>query len=143
MKKSLLLFIALLISIQFIPTSKTNPLVDEKLKLNAKSEVMNILKRSCYNCHSNETKWPIYSNIAPFSWFIISGVKNGRKALNFSKWEDIKSDIKIKRLQRAIKTINNNLMPPPGYLKIHDDAILSEEEKKIITKWFKLELKKL
>ncbi len=143
MKKSLLLFIALLISIQFIPANKTNPPVDENLKLNAKSEVIDILQKSCYDCHSNETKWPTYSNIAPFSWFIISNVKNGRKALNFSQWEDIQSDIKIKRLQRAIKTTNNGLMPPSGYLKLHDYAILSEEEKKIISAWFKLELKKL
>lgn len=143
MKKTLFLFVALLISIQFIPTTKTNPPIDDKIKLNAKSEVSKVLKKSCYDCHSNETKWPTYSNIAPFSWFIISNVKNGRKALNFSQWENIPSDIKVKRLQRAIKTTNNGLMPPSGYLKIHDYAILSEEDKKIISEWFKLELKKL
>jgi hypothetical protein len=143
MKKTLLLFVALLISIQFIPADKTNPPVDEKLKLNTKSEVMEILKKSCYDCHSNETKWPTYSNIAPFSWFIISHVRDGRKALNFSQWENIKSDIKIKRLQRAIKTTNNGSMPLPSYLKLHDKAVMSEEEKKIVVEWFKLELKKL
>ncbi len=142
MKKYIIALTVLLISIQFIPIDKINPPIDESTNLKASKEVLEILKRSCYDCHSNETTWPTYSSIAPISWQVAANVKNGRKALNFSNYSNIDKEIKTKRLERAIKTINNGLMPPPDYILLHKEAILSDEDKKIIVDWFKKELKR-
>ncbi len=141
MKKFIILLIVILIAIQFIPVDKTNPPIDAKANLTSPDEVMKILKNSCYDCHSNETIWPSYSAIAPFSIFIAGHVRDGRKALNFSNWANIAPDIKTKRIKRAIKTINNSMMPTPGYVRMHKETILSDEQKKIVVDWFKGELK--
>jgi len=142
MKKIMILLIIILIAIQFIPIDKTNPPIDAKSNLSAPDEVMTILKNSCYDCHSNETIWPSYSAIAPFSLIIAGHIKDGRKALNFSNWANIAPDIKVKRIERSIKTINNNMMPTPGYVRLHEDAVLSDEQKRIVVDWFEEELKR-
>jgi hypothetical protein len=136
MKKIFLIFLLILIAIQFIRPEKTNPPVDEKTTLKAPENVMKILKRSCYDCHSNETVWPWYSNIAPLSWSIISHVNDGRKALNFSNWTKIDPKIKEKRIKRAIKTTANGMMPLSTYLWLHEDAKLSKEDKEVLRRWF-------
>jgi hypothetical protein len=74
------------------------------------------------------------------SWSIVAHVNDGRKALNFSTYKEIDNDTKIERLKRAIKTVNNEMMPPPNYIRFHDEAILSDDDKLILTKWFKKEL---
>ncbi|MDA3907907.1 MAG: heme-binding domain-containing protein [Sulfurimonas sp.] len=140
LKKTLIITIILLISIQFISVDKTNPPVDESISLKAPNEVMSILKKGCYDCHSNETKWPYYSDIAPVSFFVASHVNKGRKAMNFSVWNKIDSKIKHKRLKRAVITVNNGIMALPSYISAHDEAKLSKGEKEIITTWFKKQL---
>ncbi|MCH9813122.1 MAG: heme-binding domain-containing protein [Epsilonproteobacteria bacterium] len=142
MKKIIFIIIIILIAIQFIPVNKTNPPINQSHTLVASDEVMHLLKKSCYDCHSFETKWPAYSNIAPLSWGIVDHVEDGREALNFSEWTKIKNDIKIKRLKRSIQTINNGMMPLPSYLKFHDEALLSDAEKKVVVDWCYEELKK-
>ncbi len=136
MKKTLFIIILLLVAIQFIRPERTNPPVDAKSTLKAPVEVMQILKRSCYDCHSNETVWPWYSNIAPLSWSIVGHVNDGRKALNFSRWTEIDPKIKEKRIKRAIKTTANGMMPLSTYLWLHEDAKLSKENKAVLKKWF-------
>ena len=142
MQKILLWSIVILLGIQLIRPDRTNPPIDPKVALQAPKEVQLILKRSCYDCHSHETKWPWYSNIAPLSWVIIGHVNEGREALNFSNWTNIPNDIKEKRLKRAIKTTRNGMMPISNYLWIHKKAILSAEEKKVIEKWCQKEITK-
>ena len=143
MKTTLLVIVGILIAMQFIIVSKTNPTINEDIKVNPPQEVLSILKASCYDCHSNETIWPAYSNIAPLSWSIVAHVNDGRDALNFSNWEDIDKKIKIKRLKRAIKTVNNGMMPLSSYLWLHDEAKLTNDQKNTLVEWFKSELKKL
>ncbi len=84
MKKILIIFIVVAIGIQFIPTDRSNPPVTHELQ--ASPEVMAILERACYDCHSNETVWPWYSKVAPVSWQISSHVVVGRRHVNFSEW---------------------------------------------------------
>lgn len=143
LKKSIIFTIVFLVSIQFISVEKTNPPVDVALSLKAPDDVMIILKKGCYDCHSNETKWPYYSDIAPASFFIASHVKKGRKALNFSTYEEIDPKIKKERLKRAIMTINNGMMALPSYLSVHNEAMLSKKEKAVLTKWFEKEIESL
>ena len=143
MKKAFLIIVLLLIGIQFIRPDRTNPSVDPTEALQAPEEVAAILRRSCYDCHSNETKWPWYSAVAPMSWSIASHVREGRKALNFSRYRTIDPKIKAKRLNRMIKTTRNGMMPLPSYLWLHKDAKLSPEDKQTIETWAESELQKL
>jgi hypothetical protein len=141
-KKILLVAIGILLLMQGIQPEKTNPPIDRDITLQAPKEVMQILKRACYDCHSNETVWPWYSKIAPLSWSIVSHVNEGREALNFSKWKEIETQTKIKRLKRAVKTVNNGMMPLSSYLLLHKEAVLSLKEKEILIHWFQDSLKK-
>lgn len=142
-KKTLIGIVIIFVGIQFIGVDKTNPPVDKKIALSANDEVINILKNSCYDCHSYETKWPYYSDIAPVSFFVASHVNKGRKALNFSEWENIDKEIKIQRLKRAVKTVNNKMMALPSYVSVHENAKLSKNDKETLTQWFEKELQKI
>ena len=141
--KITLIMIAILLAIQLIRPEKTNPPIDQSLTLKAPENVMKILKNSCYDCHSNETKWPAYAEIAPISWNIIGHVNDGREALNFSQWKTIDPKIKIARLKRSIKTINNGMMPLSNYLFMHDKAKLSDAQKRVIIQWCNQQLKEI
>lgn len=142
-KKTAIFTVIVLILIQFIHVDKTNPKVDDQLEVKAPEDVMNILKKSCYDCHSYETKWPSYSNIAPISFVVASHVKDARRAMNFSTWKVIDSKIKEERLKRAIQTVNNGMMALPSYIYAHKNAKLDNDEKKILSAWFKEELSAL
>ena len=142
-KKTIFTIVLTFIAIQFIPIEKSNPKVDEKIALTAPKNVMNILKTSCYDCHSYETKWPYYSDIAPISWVVSSHVKKARKAFNFSEWRNIETSIKEQRLKRAIITVNNEMMALPSYLSAHKEAKLNKDEKTVLTSWFKQELENI
>ncbi len=83
MKRTLLIFLILFIVMQFIQTEKTDEQVDKSLEIKADEQVITIFKNACYDCHSNEVKYPWYSNIAPFSWVISTHIEEGKKALNF------------------------------------------------------------
>jgi hypothetical protein len=143
LKKTIITILVILVGIQFIDVDKTNPPVDKEIALQTDEDVMKVLRNSCYDCHSNETKWPTYSSIAPISFFVASHVNKGRKALNFSLWQTIEPDIKLKRLERAIKTVNNEMMALPSYVSVHDNAKLTKEQKDTLTQWFEKEIQKL
>ncbi|BCD68840.1 heme-binding domain-containing protein [Nitratiruptor sp. YY09-18] len=120
---------------QFIPTyEKSNPPVEISKEIKVPKEVMAIFKRSCYDCHSNETKWPWYADVAPMSWVVRRDVIQGRKALNFSTWEEY-SDTKKQELKKQIFRSVEFAMPLPQYLWLHKDAKLSKEDKEIIRNW--------
>ena len=94
MKRALLIFLIIFVVMQFIRPNKENSAVDKNLEIKAPLEVMNILKTSCFDCHSNEVVYPWYSSIAPFSWVISTHINNGKKALNFSTWENYSPELK-------------------------------------------------
>ena len=143
LKKTVLSLLFVVISIQFIPLQRTNPKIDPTSELQAPSSVMNILKRSCYDCHSNETKWSKYAYIAPLSFGIVSHVKDGRKALNFSNYKNIPNNIKKMRLKRAIQTIKIDRMPLSSYTLFHKEVKLSKDDKKVLIDWFNKEYLKV
>ncbi len=143
LKKTLIATFLSILLLQFIPLEKTNPKVNDAVALNTDVKVMEILKKSCYDCHSDETKWSIYSDIAPLSFGVVSHVNDGRLALNFSKYDEIALERKEARLRRAITTVKNDRMPLPSYLTFHDEALMSKAEKIVLIKWFEKELVKI
>jgi len=105
--------------------------------------VHNILKRSCYDCHSSHTNWPWYSHIAPVSWLVADDVVKGRKKMNFSEWGKISAAKKEARLNEMCELIKSDEMPLPKYLIIHKDAVLTPQDKDALCQWVEAEMKKL
>lgn len=136
MKKFLVVVVVILIGIQFIPVEKTNPVVDKTLEIMPSGEAKELLARACLDCHSNETKWPWYSNYAPVSWFIVAHVNDGRRAMNFSEFLKMPQNLQTLRLRRSSQTLANARMPLQSYLKYHEEAHLSDSEKTTLSAWF-------
>ena len=127
--------IGILVFIQFIPVDRSNPPISADL--NAAPEVKEILKNSCYDCHSNETVWPWYSYVAPVSWLITNDVKDGRRHLNFSEWELLSIRDQIKASDEIREEVEEGEMPLPIYTFMHGDADLTEDQTKVIAEWTK------
>ena len=132
-KKVLIILVLLFAALQLVPVERTNPPVKSDLK--ASIEVNNILKNSCYDCHSNETKWPWYSYVAPVSFFLADHVEHGRKHLNFSEWGSLDSAKQKKKLHEIVEEIEEGEMPLSSYLLLHSNAKLTESDIKIIKEW--------
>lgn len=112
-------------------------------KLNVPSNVETILKRSCYDCHSNQTTWPWYSAVAPISWFVISDVTRGRAKMNFSEWGKYSQNKQSIKLDKICDQITDGNMPLKQYLYIHKNAVLSQQDKDILCNWANSESDKL
>lgn len=134
MKLALLIFLIIFIVMQFIQPDKENIIVDKNLEIKAPTEVMTLLKTSCFDCHSNETTWPWYSQIAPFSWVVANHVNTGRKALNFSTWENYSPQLKEEKLKAIYRTAYAS-MPLPSYIYAHEEANLTKEQRSMIRDW--------
>jgi len=133
-KKILLITFAIFILLQFIPAKIENPQTNPNLEIKAPQEIMTILKRSCYDCHSNSVHIPWYSAIAPASFMIKRHVDLGRAWLNFSTWENYtqkKKDDKLKEIFRAVYLA----MPLESYLWIHKGAKLTKKEIQKVRDW--------
>ena len=110
------------LGIQLIPAARSNPPVVRELVWDS-PRTLAFARRACFDCHSNETRWPWYSYVAPVSWLIARDVKEARDHLNFS---EISAD---DRAEPLAKRIQAGEMPLPKYLALHGEARLSETEK--------------
>ena len=125
--------IILLIGIQLIPVDRKNPPVTKEIAANEVAR--KVLKRACYDCHSNETLWPWYSYVAPVSWLIARHVDHGRDRLNFSEWDKYSLRDKKHILKDIPEEIEEGEMPMDNYLPLHPEAELSEEDIEALEKW--------
>ncbi len=126
---------AVFIIFQFVPyEGKGNPKTDKNLEIKLPSKVASVVKRSCYDCHSNDTKWPWWSSVAPMSWSVIDDVVEGRKALNFSIWNSY-SKQKQEKLKKEIYRTVAGPMPLPQYVWLHPQAKLTKEDINTIRDW--------
>ncbi len=119
--------------IQLIPVDQSNPQVESEIS--SPPEVRAILRRACYDCHSNETKWPWYSKIAPVSWLAASDVHEGREELNFSTWGRYNKEQQIKKLKESWEEIEEGEMPPGIFTFIHKDAAVSPSDRELLHRW--------
>ncbi len=122
------------LAMQLIIPSKTNPEVDKTKEIKAPQNVTATLKKACFDCHSNETKWPWYTSVAPFSWIAATHVQEGRAWVNFSEWESYDESNKTK-LKKLIFRAVFQAMPPHTYKLMHKDSELTQEEKKAVRDW--------
>ena len=114
--------------IQVMPYGRdhTNPPVRAEPAWNSQ-QTRDLAVRSCYDCHSNETTWPWYSNIAPVSWFLQSDVSRGRADLDFSEWDRPQEEA-----DEAARTVQEGEMPQWYYVIMHLDARLSSVDTQIL-----------
>jgi hypothetical protein len=100
------------------------------------------LRAACYDCHSHETRWPLYARIAPISWLIASDVNEGRQHLDFSDWPADPARA-AKKLDRINEVLDYREMPPKKYTLIHADARLTEAQRREIMDWTETAAEKL
>lgn len=114
-----------LLAIQFIPYGhdRVNPPVVAEPAWDS-PRTRELAHRACFDCHSNESRWPWYSNVAPISWLIQKDVVDGRRHLNFSEW-----DRPQRHAREASEELMDGEMPPALYLPLHAEARLSDAEK--------------
>jgi cytochrome c551/c552 len=140
LKKIALGFVIILVICQFFRIDKVNPPVDPAQDLfnlaKAPEDVTAIVKKACYDCHSNEVKYPWYTNIAPVSWWIKDHVNEGSRHLNFSIWGTYKTRRQDKKLKECVENIEEGEMPMYSYVWMHGEAKLSQEEKEKLMSWF-------
>lgn len=127
--------VGVLVLLSLVPLDRTNPPVTGDIQ--APAEVKAILKRSCYDCHSNETTWPWYSHVAPFNFLVKRDVSQGRKHLNFSEWGGYQPERKAKKQKECGEQVAEGEMPMAIYLPMHPDAKLSGADKQALDAWAK------
>jgi hypothetical protein len=135
--------IALLVTVQFIRPVKTNPPIVRARTVEAAiavpPAVEEILLRSCNDCHSDLTRWPWYSYIAPVSWLVVNDVNEGRRHLNFSEWLPPEvSDpaaYTLERFHTVCKAMESRRMPLRSYILIHRGARISGEDTEVVCGW--------
>ncbi|HWC18172.1 MAG TPA: heme-binding domain-containing protein [Terriglobales bacterium] len=118
---------------------------DKQLMTSAhiESPVLNVIQRSCQNCHSERTTWPVYSHIAPISWLIEKDVQEGRSRWNMSKWEQYSSEDREHILSQIGPMVRNKKMPLPQYGFLHPEARLSDGDAELLYQWSRQERKRL
>ena len=94
-----------------------------------------ILQNACYDCHSNNTQYPWYSNIQPLAWMMERHIKNGKEKLNFNDFGKNTTRKQISKLKGASNQIKDNAMPIISYSMMHEKANLTHEEKQVVIKW--------
>jgi cytochrome c553 len=141
MKKIIVVVLVAFIIIQFFPIDKTNPPPTpgmDFLKIkNTPEKIAHIIKTSCYDCHSNETAYPWYTNISPASWWVKNHINEGRKHLNFSTFAVYEPKRQLHKLEECIEMVEKKEMPLESYYLGHQNAKLSDEQRAELSQYFK------
>ena len=138
------LVVAIVLVIQVIPVKRNVSTVPpgqsfektEKVPAN----VAAILKVSCYDCHSNNTRYPWYSVLQPGAWFMARHIKKGKEELNFDEFNNYSKRRKKAKIKSIISQIEKEEMPLKSYLLLHPDAGLTPNKKKVLLQFFQSEL---
>lgn len=104
------------VAIQFVPVTRTNPPVTREIRWNSNA-TRQLARQSCYDCHSNETRWPWYAHVAPMSWLVASDVAEGRRHLNFSTWAAPNEEA-----DKILEMVREGRMPLWKYVVMHPEA---------------------
>ena len=112
------------VGIQFMPVDRSNPPVISGPQWDS-SKTKALMQRACFDCHSNETKWPWYAYVAPVSWLVANDVHEARAVFNVSEWQPGDG-------AEAAEQVEAGNMPRPQYLLMHPEARLTKEEKEAL-----------
>ncbi|WP_416441686.1 heme-binding domain-containing protein [Leeuwenhoekiella sp. A16] len=127
------------VGIQFFPTERNQSEAEyatDFMEVNTVPPmIQNKIEVSCYDCHSNNTKYPWYNKVQPVAWFLEDHIEEGKDELNFNEWGDYSDRRKNSKLRSIISQIEDDEMPLDSYTFIHRDAKFSESKKKDILKY--------
>ena len=129
----LMIIVAILVIIQFVPVNRENPPLDPAKDFIAVSGIdaqsATLLKSACYDCHSNESKYPWYSYVAPVSFLVANHIEEGREELNFSEWADYTAKKKDHKLEEIGEALTEGWMPLKDYKLMHAEARLTDAQR--------------
>jgi hypothetical protein len=138
-KKIMLVILLVFIAMQFIRPARNSsnavPRADMVTQFNVPASVGGILKTSCYDCHSNNTSYPWYSNIQPVGWLLANHIKDGKEELNFNEFTTYPQRRQLSKLKSIQNSIKDGSMPLSTYTMIHKDAKLSADSKALLIQW--------
>jgi len=123
----------LLLVAQFVPVDRSNPPV--AAAVDAPEDVMATLRRSCWDCHSNETDWPWYAYVAPVSWRVSEHVHEGREHVNFTDWADYDTEDLDEIYEEIADEVRKEGMPLKDYLLAHRNAVLTNADRERLVGW--------
>ena len=130
----------LLIGIQFIRPGRNYAEAISENSLGRLYEVpdtvLRVLQKACFDCHSNTTRYPWYSNVQPFGWILANHIRNGKKDLNFDEFGTYSGRKQKNKMKAVVNQIRDDKMPLPSYTWMHKEARLSEDEKQLLIHWF-------
>ena len=139
--------LALLFLLAFVHPFGNARVADRRKQLMSSAEigapVLDVLQRSCQNCHSERTIWPAYSHVAPISWLVEKDVQEGRSHWNMSKWDQYSIEDREHILSQIGPMVRNRKMPLPQYLLLHPEAKLSDADRELLYQWSRQERKRL
>jgi len=139
-KKIILVLLVLFVVMQFFRIDKSTPEIEETKDFisitNPSVEVKTILINACYDCHSFETKYPWYSEVAPISWWTKDHVNEGREELNFSLWGEYSAKKADHKLEESIEEVEAGEMPLVSYTLIHGEAKLTNDQRMLLKDFF-------
>lgn len=98
--------------------------------------VKTILAQSCYDCHSNNTRYPWYSRIQPGAWYMAEHIKKGKEELNFSEFGEYSARRQRNKFRAMAGQVKDGEMPLSSYTLIHRNAVLSPRDKQVLIAWF-------
>lgn len=138
--KAVLLTLAVIfLAIQFIRPEKNSSVTDPAKELSAAVPVPAlvdaVLRESCYDCHSNNTRYPWYAAVQPLGWWLNDHITDGKNHLNFSEFTTGSLRRQYHKLEEISEQVNLDEMPLPSYLIVHRHAVLTIEEKEMVHTW--------
>jgi hypothetical protein len=130
------LVLAVVVRAQFRqPDVRPDPALGLSARTTVPEPVMSTLRRACFDCHSNETRWPWYSRLPVASWLIERDVTTGRGQLNFSRWAEYSKSVRVDLLDKLCERVTAGQMPLRPYLMLHGEARLSTADVAMLCEW--------
>jgi hypothetical protein len=139
LKKIVLSAVTLIIGVQFfrLALNKSDQVSDADISkiVTTSDSVQVLLKKTCYDCHSNNTDYLWYSKIQPVGWLLAYHIRNGKNELNYSEFGSYSPRRQLSKLNGIINSIRDNIMPLPSYKLLHKNSTLSINERDLLIKW--------
>ena len=138
-KKAAIFLLAVFIGMQFYRPDKNEAGPDYvqvfEQETNPGTEIKKMLKAACYDCHSAHTEYPWYNNVAPISYWMDGHIEEGKENIDFSEWSNYSAKKKDHKLEEFIEYIENGKMPLREYTWTHEDARLTDDQRKALMDW--------
>ncbi len=138
-KRILVILLIVLILIQFFRPAQNRSASPSPADISTiypvSANVNSVLEKACYDCHSNNTRYPWYANIQPVAWWLDDHIREGKHDLNFSEFASYRIGKQYRKLEEVVDLVKQGDMPLQSYTIVHIDAKLTREEKVLLTSW--------